>query len=269
MKKYYLTLLLVFSFISCHAQITQINDMAEVFEYFREADSNTLAVFDVDMVLIQPSDPAFQMTNMKRFSPTCKKVMDSVPSEKRIIFLGLMTICSDSVLVDERTFPQYFSHLQGKNIPAIALTANLTGEFGHVKNMETMRINSLDKLGINFAATCPHKEPLLFKQLPTFRGNYTTYKNGMLFVNGVNCPKGDALLAFLEASRFVPKRIVFVDDREENLKNVEEAVQRLKQPVEYNGLLYTGAKNYPSEMISEEAFEARWKDLASKAMNLE
>ena len=65
-------------------------------------DAKTLAVFDVDMVLIQPSDPAFQMANMKRFSAISKRIMKEVPADKQMVFLSLMTISSDPVLIDDK-----------------------------------------------------------------------------------------------------------------------------------------------------------------------
>jgi len=89
MKKFYLTILMTLVAFSCHAKITQVNDMKEVFEYFADADSKTLAIFDVDMVLVQPSDPAFQMANMKRCGAISKRIMKEVPAEKQMMFLSL------------------------------------------------------------------------------------------------------------------------------------------------------------------------------------
>lgn len=84
--------------------------MQEVFNALSNADSNTLVIFDVDMVLIQPSDPAFQMANMKRFSAVSKRIMKEVPADKQMIFLSLMTISSDPVLIDDRT-PQFIDQI--------------------------------------------------------------------------------------------------------------------------------------------------------------
>lgn len=68
--------------VTSHAQITQVNTMEEVFSYFTEADSSTLGVFDIDMVLVQTEDPAFQMANMALHRQVAKKVMQELPSEK-------------------------------------------------------------------------------------------------------------------------------------------------------------------------------------------
>ena len=61
------------------------------------------------------------------------------------------------------------------------------------------------------------------------------------------------------------KKVIFIDDREENLKNVEVALQTLPTPISYQGLLFTGAINYPSQAIPEEQFEEKWQKLADEA----
>lgn len=268
MKKFYLTILMTLVAFSCHAEIRQVSDMKEVFEYFTEADSKTLAIFDVDMVLVQPSDPAFQMANMKRFGAISKRIMKEVPTGKQMMFLSLMTISSDPVLIDNST-PQFLKQIIQKGIPTMALTANLTGSFGTIRNMEQWRVNSLRCLGIDFSESTPYKAPLMFDNLASYRGYYSNYLNGILFVNGTVVSKGDAFLSFIEKTKLSPERIIFIDDREDNLKSLEAAIQKLDRPIEYHGLHYIGAQKYPSKMISEEEFESRWQQLALQAKQLD
>jgi hypothetical protein len=242
--------------------------MKEVTDYFNTADSKTLAIFDVDMVLVQPSDPAFQMANMKRFGGVAKRIMKDVPAEKQMIFLSLMTISSEPVLIDECT-PQFLNSLSQRGIPMIALTANLTGAFGSVKNMETWRIQHLKLLGIDFTKSAPYQQPFIFNDLASYRDNYSTYHDGVLFVNGTTVSKGDAFLSFLIKTDFLPNKIIFIDDREDNLKSLEAAIQKLDHRIEYQGLHFLGAQKYPSKIISEEEFEARWQQLALQASELD
>lgn len=267
MKKILLTIVMTLNIFMCHAQITQVNEMKEVFDAFKKADSKTLAIFDVDMVLVQPSDPAFQMANMKRYSTVSKRIMKEVPTDKQMIFLSLMTTHSNPVLIDERT-PQYLEQIIQRGIPTIALTANLTGKLGTISKMEQWRVDGLRRLGIDFSRTSPCKSSLVFDNLASYRGNYSTYIDGVLFVNGTTVSKGDAFLSFLEKSGFLPNKVIFVDDREDNLKSLESAIQKLDPSIEYQGFHYLGAKNYPSETVSEEEFESRWQKLASEAREL-
>lgn len=264
MKKFYLTISMMLCIFSCHAEITRVNTMEEVFNHFNGADS--MAIFDVDMVLVQPSDPAFQLVNMKRFSAITKRILKEIPADKQMMFLSLMTISSDPVLIDERT-PQFIKQLQN-SIPTMALTANLTGAFGAISNMEQWRVNSLRCLGIDFTKAAPYQSSLLFDDLAPYRDNYATYLNGILVVNGTVVSKGEAFLSFLKKTNFSPSKIIFIDDHEGNLKSLEAALQSLDKPIDYHGLHFTGAQEYPSKLISEEEFESRWQELASKAKEL-
>lgn len=268
MRKFYCAILMSLYFFSCHAQITQVNDMKEVISYFNSANSKTLAIFDIDMVLVQPSDPAFQMANMKRFGAVAKRIMKDVPSEKQMLFLSLMTISSEPILIDECT-PAFLNNLGQRGIPTIALTANLTGAFGSIKNMEARRIQNLKLLGIDFSKSAPYQKPLIFNDLASYRGNYSTYRDGILFVNGTQVSKGDAFLAFLKKANFLPEKIIFIDDREDNLKSLEDAIKKLDYRIEYQGLHFLGAQKYPSKAISEEEFETSWLKLALQAKELD
>jgi hypothetical protein len=154
-------MLMTLCIFSCHAQIIQVNDMKEVIDYFNSANSKTLAIFDVDMVLVQPSDPAFQMANMKRFGSVSKRILKDVPAEKQMMFFSLMTISSEPVLIDECT-PQFLNSPCQRGIPTIALTANLTGSLGTIKNMEEWRIQNLKLLGIDFTQSAPYQQLLIF-----------------------------------------------------------------------------------------------------------
>lgn len=268
MRNFCFTILITLCIFSCHAQIIQVNDMKEVSDYFNTANSKTLAIFDVDMVLVQPSDPAFQMANMKRFGSISKRIMKDVPVEKQMMFLSLMTISSEQVLIDECT-PQFLNSLIQRGIPTIALTANLTGSFGPIKNMEKWRIENLKRLGIDFTKSAPYQQSLIFNDLASYRDNYSTYRDGVLFVNGTTVSKGDAFLSFLKKTGFLPDKIIFIDDREDNLKSLEAAIQKLDHPIEYQGLHFLGAQKYPSKTISEEEFESRWQELALQAKQLD
>jgi hypothetical protein len=129
-------------------------------------------------------------------------------------------------------------------------------------------VKGLGRLGIDFSQSAPYQSEIVFNELAPYRGNYSAYLDGILFVNGTEISKGDALLAFLEKTNFFPNRIVFIDDREDNLKSVEEAIQKLNRPIEYVGLHFLGAQKYPSKLISEEKFEARWLKLANEVKQL-
>lgn len=267
MNKFCLTILMTFSWCFCQAEIRELIFMKEIFNYLNDANSETLVIFDVDMVLVQPKDPAFQMANMKRFNLIVKRIMKEIPSDKQMIFLSLMTTHSNPILIDDQ-ISHYLQKITSQKIPVMAMTANLTGEFNKIKSMEKWRINSLRELGIDFSYSAPYQGSLIFDHLPSYRGNYSTYSDGIFFVNGTNVSKGEALLAFLKKIHFTPTKIIFIDDREDNLKSVETALHEFHPRVDYIGLHYREAQNYPSKFISEGEFESKWQKLADEAKEI-
>ncbi|MBI2810112.1 MAG: DUF2608 domain-containing protein [Candidatus Melainabacteria bacterium] len=259
--------LLTLLFLPCQAQITQVETMKEAVDSFKSADAQTLAVFDIDNVILMPAEPAFQMANMKRCSHICKKIIKGVPENKRDVFMILTTIDSEPVLID----PQLKTLLESLNknkVAKMALTGNFTGKFRDIENMEQWKINSLKKLGIDFSQGEPHSDAIVFDELPSYRGNSCVYTGGILFVNGSICTKGEALVAFLKRTGQSPKKVIFIDDREEHVKSVEAALQAYNASIEYTGVHFTGAKDFPSKMISEGEFEAKWKEAALQAQDL-
>lgn len=245
-----------------------MNRMQDVLKELETLSEDDLAIFDLDMVVMQPEDPAFQMANMKRFSPICKKVIQLVPEKKRDIFLALITISSGSVLIDPET-PNVLHHLAENSVPTIALTGSFTGKLAHIEEMEVCKVKRLKEMGIDFSQAAPHSEKIVFRDLPASRGSYPIYIHGVLFTNGSDLPKGEALIEFFKITGTKPKKIVFIDDREDNVKNLEAFLQKFHPEIEYLGLVFTGAREYPSPPITEQQFEARWQEIASQANKYE
>ncbi len=264
MIRAWLLFLLLLS-LNCYAQIRQVDTMQEIMPHFETADGDTLAIFDIDMVLLQPADSAFQIATIKKYRALAQEIFLTLPHEKRDIFLTLMAVCTPSILVDENT-PSCLRHLQQRGIPAIALTSNLTGHLGAIASLEHEKIKRLNQAGIDFSLSAPIEEDHTFCALPSFRGYYSCYIEGILFANGDVCPKGDVLVSFLDWARLCPKRVIFIDDREHNLTNVEQALHRYDASIQFEGFHYLGAQKFPSEEISPEEFETKWRALSQQSL---
>lgn len=256
--KIYFYFILLTLFSPCFAQITEVNSMQEAKRYFENADCNTLALFDIDMVLIQPHDPAFQMANMNRYKSYVKSFMNSLSQDEKELFLTLMLLESDSILIETHT-PLFLNQLSQQGIPTLALTANLTGQLGDIAYLEGWKSERLRKVGIDFRSSTPLKENLYFSELASFRENYPAYQDGILFTNGSLCSKGDLLIHFLQVAQLSPPRLIFIDDRLDNIKSVEKALIKYYPKTVYSGIHYLGANSYPSLIVSEKDFEARWE----------
>jgi hypothetical protein len=247
------------------AEIHQVSKVEEMKNYMEEMTSSDLAVFDVDMVLIHPSDPAFQMANMYRHGKKVKEIMEELNSLEKDIFWNLINISGEASLVDEQILP-LLGHLKSSKVKSMALTAGLTGSFEKINSMEEWRYNRLKQLGIDFSESFSGTSEVLLVELPMYRGHYATFKNGILFANGEKNPtgKGATLNRFLEKVNFKPKKIVFIDDRLENLRVVEETLKK-DLSISFVGLHYVGAKEFPSEKVDEDSFVKKYKEIAHKA----
>jgi hydroxymethylpyrimidine pyrophosphatase-like HAD family hydrolase len=85
------------------------------------------------------------------------------------------------------------------------------------------------------------------------------YKNGIFGVNENN--KGTALFLLLDANKFYPKTIVFIDDREKYLKQIEEIAK--KKGINFVGLRYSCCDNRES-IFDQNAADKDYEKLISQ-----
>ncbi len=260
-------LLFLLMWASCEARVVPVESMEKLMDLFKGCEATTLAVFDIDMTLIQPEDPAFQMVNIFKHGHVAKRVINNLPKEKRDIFFSLTTLGSHSVLIDEKT-PEYLHDLRNRNIPSIALTAALTGPLCDIKAMEEWKRGELFSFDIDFSSSFPHLQRLKLYEMPNYRGNHAMFFEGIVFTNSSSCAKGDALVTFLIINDLHPKQVVFADDKEEHVKNVEAALFAYDPTIEYTGAYFLGAMQYPTPEMSEEEFSNRWEEVAAHAVTI-
>ncbi len=210
-----------------------------------EMNQETLGLFDIHRVLIQPRDPAFQIVNMKKYDYT--RFMKGLTEEEKREVWREMTLLPGATLL-EADAPCILHRLENRGIPLAALTSTLTTQ-------QFEEIERLRKLGMTFIPL--GEDESVFSNLPKFDGHYPTYRGGILFCNGE--PKGEVLVAFLKQLDLQPKKIVFIDDQKFHLEEVERALLKYDESIVFTGYLYTGGDDYPSEEISKEEFDARWQ----------
>lgn len=261
------TLLVLLMSGNAIAEIIAMDNMQNVKDKFEElanqqSAEHILGVFDIDMVLTQPSNPAMQLPNMRKNKAFVKKLLSSLNTEEKNILLNLITKSSPSMLIENDT-PKILKALSQQNIKLLALTASLTGALGDIKSVEIWRYNSLKSLGIDFEASFSQYNELFFSELSNKYGRAPAFYKGILCSNGEGnqINKGDVLLAFLHKVNYMPKTIIFVDDKLENLQDMEQALAKHAAKISYIGIQYKGAENYPSNDIAIDQFENEWQNL--------
>lgn len=244
------------------------NKVMELVAHFPPQD--TLAVFDIDMVLTQPSNPAFQMPNIQKNRAEIKVLLKGITPEQKDILLNLITKSSEPVLIEQDT-PEIIKAIEAKKIKTMALTASLTGRLGKIKNFEAWRYEILKNLGIDFSNSFSQTPEIKFNDVPTYLGRKPVFYKGILCGNGEGNKndKGDALVLFLEKVSFSPKVVVFVDDKKENLENVEQALVKFNPRLKYIGIEYKGGESTSSEDIDTKVVLHEWEKLFVEAKKIE
>lgn len=229
---------LIFSLLApltVFAQILTVKTMEEAKPYFDNLSSQDLAIFDIDDVLVTPSHPAFQLRHMKLCWPFLKQLSAELGEQKTGFFA--YSACSSEPELLEAITPSLLQALQQKNTKTIALTANFPGKFAHFEDFCSYKLGKLQALGIEFF-------------------------DGAIFSG--KTPKGIALLDFLQANHLKPRRVLFIDDRKDNLENVAEALYSFDPSLEYIGLEYTYSLERSEQTLTAAEVEKHWRELADE-----
>lgn len=250
-----------------HAEIVTINNMQEIKQKFDDLikankPEDILGMFDIDMVLIQPSNPNMQIPNIKKNRAYVKEILKNLNNDEKNILLNLINKNSPAILVEKST-PKVISQLMRKKIKLMALTSSLAGTFEDIKNVEVWRYNTLKNFGIDFSASFPNIKGFSFTELKNVSGKEPVYYKGILCTNGEGnkMNKGDVLLAFLHKINYMPKKVIFVDDKIENIQDMEKALTNLNEKISFVGVHYQGAEIYNASEVSSQTFEEEWQHL--------
>lgn len=240
MKKLYFILMAATQALCGIFPIEQIHESES---YLVDADKETLVLFDIDLTLSQPSEPAAQMPNIVRHKDVFKQLLESARPPTGDI-LTAVTTWSPHILIEEET-PHVVARIAKRTIPMIAFTAACTSTKG-------WRHKDLKRLGYDFSQTFEKTE----LASPCF-------SNGVLICGDE--AKGSVLIDFLRAMDLKYKKIIFIDDRENNLLSVQEALSQHYPQTTFVGLHYKGANNYPSKAVDKKEFRSVWKSIIASA----
>lgn len=235
----------------------RVSSFEEIEEFLTEADEQTLVLFDIDLVLLIPKDPALQMANWVRHKEILQRHYKAHPPDLREAILRVMVSDYEDLLLDPRSSTT-IARLQDRGVPTLALTASFTGE-----EMFEERWDRLAAYDIDLSRSFPELEMEQYTHFPQSGGGYPMYYRGILFTNGRHLSKGELLAHFLDEVGRWPTRVVFVDDRQEHLDSVGEILT--ERGIDHTLLLFTGANTYPSQELTSEEMEVAWTRLTDRA----
>lgn len=249
-------------------QLTAIRSFEELLPIIANTDSKTLVVFDIDDVLVQPKNPVLQAHTIYEYYKHFEEITQDLNSSQMQVLFAYRTSQYPLELVDLR-LPPSIQKLQEKRIQVIALSAFITGDLFGINSIEEKRIEDLKKLGIDFSTTYGKMPPIIFSNFPSFNHSYPMFKQGILFTNGVDhhdSIKGNVLISFLWQLGTLPKEIIFIDDRIENVENVCYALSVAFPSIRFTGILFDHTQERVSKKVSAAKFKKTWQQIKKRAL---
>lgn len=234
--------------------------------------SEVLVAFDIDMTLTQPDHPAVYYPVLKKYYDSYKQIMSELTPSQRDLAATLSLLLPQKLVEDINS--TVVNNLQQQGLQTMAFTASLTGSLkndtGNIVRIEQIRYDSLQQFNINFSKTFAIEE-IIFTDMPVYHGSHPVFYKGILLANGEKgiANKGSVLIAFLKRIHNVPKAIVMIDDKLQNLKDIQIFLQQHNPDIKFLGIEYQGALNYMPQEISKEDFELFWQNMAQKAKSSE
>ena len=194
------------------AGIIRVSSFIPVREAIEHADSNTLVIFDVDHVLIMPTDE-YTLNRHPYRQELWQAIENRISKEEWKELYGITASKAKWRLVDP-DIVRIFTELKVKKIPTMALSSIYTGKFGVIESIEDWRVKQLHDLGLDFTTLTPIKIDLHAKEIEENDG-IPVLKSGVMLTAQVD--KGKMLEHVLLQTHYRPKTIIFVDDQLKNL----------------------------------------------------
>lgn len=235
---------------SISSKIEQTADLQVIKREIVASPKDTLVVFDIDLVLITPSDEIFILCftdeGQKLLVDIHEDLWNRLPLHDVEEMQSILMLTQPWRPVTTET-AKIFNQIKANGYKVLGLTASSTGTFGKIRSMEKWRTDELKSVGITFDKYFINaKSGSLDSYIPNIGEYYAKARhacfpaaeNGIIFTCTI--PKGETLDAYLQFAKIKPKKIIFIDDRLNNLETVREYCKQSN--IEFIGYEYTAIK---------------------------
>ncbi len=236
------------------ADVIKISNFILLKEAIGRANQDTLVIFDVDHVLIMPTDE-YTLNRHPYRKELWQAIENRISKEEWKELYGITASKAKWRLVDPEIM-NIFAELKIRKIPTMALSSIYTGKFGVIDSIEDWRVKHLHDLGFDFSTLTPIKTDLYAKQLEENDG-VPILKSGVMLTAQID--KAKMLEHVLLQSNYRPKTIIFVDDMLNNIESLENLSRKMK--IEFYGFHYTAVSQMPLPIINKETEKLRFQIL--------
>jgi len=204
------TAVLLLSCTHLQAEIREAYSLPEVVPF---VDDSTLLVVDIDNTLLEPEG---SLGSDQWYYFLVRKYIQFDGMEEKAANEKAMHVWNQSqwlvrVRAVEKVTPSIIRQLQDRGIRVMGLTARTL-------DIINKTFAQLESAGIDL-----NRSPVPSNTVEFQSDDVARYEKGILFVGESN-DKGKALVQFLQQSRHLPAKIVFVDDKLRHVQNVERAL---------------------------------------------
>ncbi len=206
------------------AEIRQITHMSEIKQ---EIDAHTLVIFDIDNTILEPVQT---LGSDQWYGSLVKDNLANGLTEDAAIDVAIQLWVDvqnkTKVKAVEASTPALIEELQNSGVRVMALTSRPL-------NLIDATLRQLKSIGVDLSKTSGLADDL---EIPAL--DKTKTKSGIIFVGPKN-NKGLVLGKYIESLSVKPTKIVFSDDKQKHVTNVELALHSLNIP--YIGFRYGAA----------------------------
>lgn len=196
------------------SQIHRITTIDTIIPILKNLDERDLVAWDVVSVILTSKEPIHRPRARRTRSLVYEYIKEKYGSEQLAFARALALQHTIWELVDTQ-IPAIVQDLQHRHVKTIALTGVKKNGYGRDPHEE--RVGMLQKAGVKFYWPTP-----LARQIWEYN---TGYLDGV--VRTGTQAKGIVLEKFLTTAKFIPRIVVFIDDKITHLETVRDSCLRL------------------------------------------
>jgi len=216
-----LFLVILFIQLQVYSLIVESDNLAEVYKYIDNIHKDLLVVFDIDNTIAEVS-MGIEPWVWYKTEDLVKKGLSHKEAFHLVLSMYFL-LTKYTTLIPLSHSPKIVNNLQKRGYSIIALTNR------SIPVIERT-IERLKLINIDFS-----KNSLYDKDLELNLGYVGRYSKGIIFTGSND--KGEQLFLFLKKINFIPQKIIFVDDKYNNIKSVDKMAK--KNNIEYVGIRFS------------------------------
>ncbi len=244
-----LIILIVLAFTAqLEAIIHEIRNIEEVVPY---VDGDTLLMWDIDNTLIEPAqDLGNDQWVRHRWKQLRNLGLTNSEAKEQMLFEWRAVQHLTKMTPVEPTTADIVKQLHVKAASVMGMTTRGIG-------VATVTVHQLHSVGIDLSMVPPIVGDIYFDN-----GHGILYREGIFFTSGTH--KGSAITRLWELGDICPNKVVFVNDKHDNIVPVERACEALGIP--FIGLRY-GYLDEKVRSFKPEVAEIQWAEFGRLLSN--